>query len=46
MSALADGLSRPLVALALDFWTWDRLARKGLDDAATAWLMADVAGGA
>ena len=37
--ALAPGLSRPLVALALDFWTWERLSREGLDDAAAAALM-------
>ena len=48
---LADGLAvglddpqaRPLVALALDFWTWERLDREGLDDAAAADLMACVA---
>jgi AcrR family transcriptional regulator len=37
---LAAGLDRPqaraLVALALDFWTWQRLDREGLDDAAAA----------
>lgn len=33
----------PLVALALDFWTWDRLAREGLGDAEAAALMAAVA---
>ena len=47
--ALAAGLvegGRPrrdvhaLVALALDFWTWRRLAREGLSDAAAARLMA------
>ena len=47
MSALADslaeGLSRPLVALALDFWTWDRLASEGLTDEAAAGLMASAA---
>lgn len=33
---------RPLVALALDFWTWQRLDREGLDDGAAAQLMAEV----
>ena len=40
---LAAGVGRPdaraLVALALDFWTWRRLEREGLDDAAAAALM-------
>jgi AcrR family transcriptional regulator len=40
---LAAGFERPqaraLVALALDFWTWQRLDREGLDDAAAADLM-------
>ncbi len=31
---------RAAVALALDFWTWRRLAREGLSDAAAARLMA------
>ena len=35
----AGGL-RALIRLALDFWTWRRLAREGLDDAAAADLMA------
>ena len=47
LAELAAGLSegfdrpgaRPLVALALDFWTWQRLDREGLDDAAAAELM-------
>jgi hypothetical protein len=26
---LSDGLDRSLVALALDFWTWQRLDREG-----------------
>jgi AcrR family transcriptional regulator len=30
-----------LIALALDFWTWRRLDREGLDDDAAAALMAD-----
>lgn len=33
---------RALVALALDFWTWLRLKREGLDDRAAADLMADL----
>jgi AcrR family transcriptional regulator len=41
---LAAGFERPqaraLVALALDFWTWQRLDGEGLDDAAAAALMA------
>jgi AcrR family transcriptional regulator len=45
-ATLADGFERPdaqaLVALALDFWTWHRLDRQGLDDAAAAALMAGV----
>jgi AcrR family transcriptional regulator len=45
-AGLAAGFSRPdahvLVALALDFWTWRRLNREGLDDAAAADLMAGV----
>lgn len=40
---LAAGFERPqaraLVALALDFWTWQRLDREGLDDAAAADVM-------
>jgi AcrR family transcriptional regulator len=46
-SMLVAGLERPdagaLVALALDFWTWQRLDREGLDDDAAAALMAGVA---
>jgi len=42
--ALAQGFdgaeARALTALALDFWTWHRLDREGLDDAAAAALMA------
>ena len=45
-AALSAGFDRPqasaLVALALDFWTWRRLDREGLDDAAAAELMAGV----
>ncbi len=40
---LSPGLSRTVVALALDFWTWDRLAREGLDDRGAAALMAGLA---
>lgn len=43
---LADGFgdadARALVAVALDFWTWQRLDAEGLDDAAAAALMARV----
>ena len=54
LAELADGLAagfdrpraRALVALALDFWTWQRLDREGLDDAAAAELMTDVVRGA
>jgi AcrR family transcriptional regulator len=41
--ALRDGRAerlRALIRLSLDFWTWDRLAREGLDDAAAADLLA------
>lgn len=47
-SGLADGFAlrgkqasraRSLIALALDFWTWLRLDREGLDDEAAAELM-------
>ena len=41
-TALAAGLNRPLVALALSFWTWERLSQEGLDDEAAAGLMASV----
>ena len=52
--ALASGLGsrgrraqrqRALIRLALDFWTWRRLDREGLDDAAAADLMAAAASG-
>ncbi len=47
---LSAGLGHPqapaLVALALDFWTLDRLDREGLGDAAAAELMAGLATGA
>jgi AcrR family transcriptional regulator len=47
LATLADRLApgfaqpdaRPLIALALDFWTWQRLDREGLDDAAAAAAM-------
>lgn len=42
---LSHAEARVLVALALDFWTWRRLDREGLDDAAAAKLMAEVMGG-
>ncbi len=32
---------RAMLALAVDFWTWMRLAKEGLDDASAARLMAD-----
>ena len=35
--------SRALIRLALDFWTWRRLVREGLDDDAAAELMAAAA---
>ena len=35
-----------VLALALDFWTWSRLTREGLDDAAAADLMAELVAGA
>jgi AcrR family transcriptional regulator len=42
--ALSAGFDLPharvLVGLALDFWTWQRLDREGLDDEAAAELMA------
>ena len=42
-SGLSAGFDHPhahaLVALALEFWTWQRLDREGLDDAAAAELM-------
>jgi AcrR family transcriptional regulator len=42
-SAGFDGLhARALVALALDFWTWQRLDREGLDDETAAALMTGV----
>jgi AcrR family transcriptional regulator len=48
-AALSEGFDRPnaraLVALALDFWTWQRLDREGLDDAAAAELIAGIVRG-
>jgi AcrR family transcriptional regulator len=45
-AALAPGFDRPdaqaIVAVALDFWTWQRLDGEGLDDDAAAALMAGV----
>jgi AcrR family transcriptional regulator len=38
----ADRL-RAHIALALDFWTWRRLSREGLDDRAAADLMCEAA---
>jgi hypothetical protein len=46
MAALADALApeggdrRALAAVAVDFWTWHRLAGEGLADDAAAALMA------
>jgi AcrR family transcriptional regulator len=42
VDALSTGLERPVVAVALEFWTWERLNREGLDDAAAAALMAEA----
>lgn len=38
-----DG-TRPVIRLALDFWTWRRLNAEGLDDAEAARLMSGFAG--
>lgn len=54
MTELADALAaaferpeaRPLIALALDFWTWQRLDAEGLGDEAAAQLMTGVVRGA
>jgi AcrR family transcriptional regulator len=44
LAALAEALGGgPLVALALDFWTWRRLAAEGLEDDQAASLMARAA---
>jgi AcrR family transcriptional regulator len=53
LAELAAGLSaafdeagaHAVVALALDFWTWQRLDREGLDDAAAAALMTGLVTG-
>jgi AcrR family transcriptional regulator len=42
-TALAGGLDRALVALALSFWTWERLNQEGLGDAAAASLISRAA---
>jgi AcrR family transcriptional regulator len=43
-AALSDALGGgPMVALALEFWTWRRLAAEGLSDAEAASLMARAA---
>ncbi len=43
MAGLAQALGGgPLIALALDFWTWRRLAAEGLADDDAADLMAGV----
>jgi AcrR family transcriptional regulator len=48
-TGLSAGFDRPdahaLVALALDFWTWQRLDGAGLDDRAAAELMTGVVAG-
>ena len=47
MAGLAEALGGgPLVALALDFWTWRRLTSEGLSDEEAATLMARVASSA
>jgi hypothetical protein len=44
MAGLAEALGGgPMVALALDFWTWRRLAAEGLPDEQSASLMARAA---
>ena len=44
MAGLGEALGGgPLIALALDFWTWRRLAAEGLSDAEAASLMARAA---
>ncbi|HEX6654493.1 MAG TPA: helix-turn-helix domain-containing protein [Thermoleophilaceae bacterium] len=44
MAALADALGGgPMIALALDFWSWRRLAAEGMGDAEAASLMARAA---
>ena len=53
VSALAAGAAAPrakrletVIRLALHFWTWERLAEDGYDDADAADLMAEVVAGA
>jgi hypothetical protein len=44
MAQLAEALGGgPMIALALDFWTWRRLAAEGVSDAEAASLMARAA---
>jgi AcrR family transcriptional regulator len=43
VAKLSPGLNRVVVAVALDFWTWSRLDREGLDDVGAAALMAGLA---
>jgi AcrR family transcriptional regulator len=42
LAAPGPGRPYPLTRLAVDFWTWRRLSREGLDDDAAAHLMADA----
>jgi hypothetical protein len=42
-AVILDPAGGPMVALALDFWTWRRLAGEGLSDAEAAALMARAA---
>jgi AcrR family transcriptional regulator len=43
MAGVAEALGGgPLIALALDFWTWRRLTAEGLEDGEAAALMAGV----
>ena len=44
MAQLGEALGGgPMVALALDFWTWRRLAAEGISDREAASLMARAA---
>jgi AcrR family transcriptional regulator len=45
-AGLEDRGARALVAVALEFWTWRRLDREGLDDAGAAALMTGAVAGA
>lgn len=38
----ASARLRAVIALALDFWTWQRLTQEGLPDEKAAKLMADL----